>query len=147
MMRSRRFPAQKAVLVSILSAAAPTIAWSEMLEGTYASPGVAIVVQFDRCEDHADLTCGTLVWGWNGEGDLAIPYGTVIAPGLRQTEAGWEGRLTDPASGQTFRGTVTKTGNGQLLLRGCAGPFCTTERWHALSVLQSVIGQLQEQSR
>ena len=132
----------RVVFALIFGAALPASAWSETLRGTFASPGMAIVVQFDRCNDKPDTTCGTLVWSWEGEDALSVPFGTVIAPALRQTESGWEGHLTDPDSGRTFRGTVVRAGPGQLLLRGCAGPFCTTERWYSIATIRTVIDDL-----
>lgn len=135
----------RAVFALMFGVALPTAAWSEALKGIYASPGMALVVQFDQCDSSPETTCGTLVWGWEGEDELSIPFGTVIAPALRQTKTGWEGRLTDPGSGHTFRGTVVRAGSSQLLLKGCAGPFCTTERWYSLSSIEAVIDRLKRQ--
>ena len=135
-----------ATSVVILVTSVPTPARSEALKGTYASPGMAIVVHFDQCNYSPETTCGTLIWGWDGENDLTLPFGAVVAPGLRRTDAGWEGRLTDPVSGRTFRGTVVRAGRDQLLLQGCAGPFCTTERWYSLKSLEAVIEQLNRRS-
>ena len=137
-----RTSATRAVLALIFSAAIPAAAWSEALRGTFSSPGMAIVIQFEPCDGSPDTTCGTLVWAWAGEDELSVPFGTVIAPALRQTDKGWEGHLTDPGSGRTFRGTVVRASRDELLLRGCAGPFCTTERWYSLEWIQTVIAQL-----
>jgi uncharacterized protein (DUF2147 family) len=135
--------ASRVVFALILGAVMPTFALSETLKGRFASPGMAIIVQFDQCEHNPDRTCGTLVWSWKGEDELSVPYGTVIAPELRQASSGWEGRLTDPDSGWAFRGTVVRADHDQLILRGCAGPFCMTERWHSLASIQSVLENLQ----
>lgn len=138
----RRTYKTRALLALIFSAAIPAAACSEALRGTFVSPGMSMVVQFDQCEGSQDTTCGTLVWAWAREDELSVPFGTLIAPALRQTDTGWEGHLIDPDSGRTFRGTVVMTGRDELLLRGCAGPFCTTERWYSLASIQTVIEQL-----
>ena len=138
---------RRALTALILGSVIPSTAWSETLNGTYASPGMAIVVQFDQCDGSPEMTCGTLVWGWDGEADLKVSFGVVIAPLLRQTETGWAGRLTDPVSGRTFRGTITPAGNGELLLRGCAGPFCSTERWYSLDRLEAAFERLRGPER
>ncbi|WP_342075063.1 DUF2147 domain-containing protein [Yoonia sp. SS1-5] len=147
MTMERRTVASCAVFALIFGVAMPSSAWSETLRGTFASPGMAIVVQFDRCDDNTDTICGTLVWSWEGEDELSVPFGTVIAPALRQTDRGWEGHLTDPDSGRMFRGTVVRAGRDQLILRGCAGPFCTTERWYSLASIQTVIENLRGRDR
>lgn len=147
MIPHQKGPMTGAICALVLGGVIPAPVWSESLHDTFASPGMALVVRFDQCDQHPDTTCGTFVWGWDGEEGLALPIGTVIAPDLRKTETGWQGQLTDPASGRTFRGTLVKESGNSLLLRGCAGPFCTTERWYALSHIEHVIKRLKRQSR
>ncbi|MEM7091273.1 MAG: sterol desaturase family protein [Pseudomonadota bacterium] len=116
---------------------------AEPLRGTYASPGLGMVVRFEPCAGSAKSTCGRLLWGWNMAGWHAAAVGDVVVHGLVQTESGWTGgQLTDPESGRVYRGSVRKLNSGILQLRGCAGPFCQTQDWRPLSRVRRSLSKL-----
>jgi uncharacterized protein (DUF2147 family) len=41
----------------------------------------------------------------------------------------WRGKVYDPRSGRVYKALVRRTGNGQLDITGCFGPFCQTRTW------------------
>ncbi|MEY8828308.1 sterol desaturase family protein [Sedimentitalea sp. XS_ASV28] len=124
---------------AILPGLGATEARAETLTGAYASPGVAIIVQFAPCESDTKATCGRLIWAWSpGDTPHAQP-GDVIITGLRRSGTGWSGRLLNPEDGRTYRGSITLTGTDAIALRGCAGPFCTTQRWQSVRTLRRVL--------
>ena len=47
------------------------------------------------------------------------------------TEAGneWKGQIYDPKSGKTYRSVVYKGKSGNLVVKGCIGPFCQAQSW------------------
>ena len=49
------------------------------------------------------------------------------------TEAGneWKGQIYDPKSGKTYRSVVYKGKLGNLVVKGCIGPFCQSQSWTA----------------
>jgi uncharacterized protein (DUF2147 family) len=49
------------------------------------------------------------------------------------TEAGneWKGQIYDPKSGKTYRSVVYKGKSGNLVVKGCIGPFCQAQSWTA----------------
>lgn len=116
---------------------------SNELSGSYASPGLGVVVRFEPCADDPALTCGRFLWAWDPEEMSHARAGDIIVTGLRREAGGWRGRLTDPETGRSYRGAITREGPEVLLLRGCAGPFCTTQRWHSLRSLRRALARLE----
>jgi uncharacterized protein (DUF2147 family) len=41
----------------------------------------------------------------------------------------WRGRIYDPKAGKTYRSVVYKGVSGNLVVKGCIGPFCQTQTW------------------
>lgn len=119
-----------------------TRAEAATLTGTYASPGIGIVVRFEPCAGAADTSCGRLVWTWEAAGRLKADKGDIIIRGLRWDGKAWSGgKLLNPEDGRTYRGSVKRTGRNTLQLKGCAGPFCRTQTWRSTkSILRDLSG-------
>lgn len=45
----------------------------------------------------------------------------------------------NPENGRTYRGKITQQSPETITLRGCAGPFCSTQTWHSVRTLQRVL--------
>jgi uncharacterized protein (DUF2147 family) len=41
----------------------------------------------------------------------------------------WRGKIYDPKSGRTYRSVVYKGVSGNLIVKGCFGPFCKSQTW------------------
>jgi uncharacterized protein (DUF2147 family) len=41
----------------------------------------------------------------------------------------WRGKIYDPKSGKTYRSFVYKGVSGNLIVKGCVGPFCKSQTW------------------
>ena len=131
-------------LVALALAALPATApRAEPLTGTYVSPGLALVVRFDACDTAPEETCGRLLWAWDTTRLRHVKPGQLILSGLRQEGPKWTGgQLIQPETGRIFRGSVRKTGAGDLELRGCAGPICDRQAWRALENLRRELSRL-----
>ncbi|MEO0917088.1 MAG: DUF2147 domain-containing protein, partial [Pseudomonadota bacterium] len=131
----------RALLVgaSILIGLGASDARAEALSGAYASPGLGIIVEFAPCETDKGATCGQLVWVWDPADTPHARPGDVIVTGLHTSPEGWSGRLMNPEDGRIYRGSITRQGVDAISLRGCAGPFCSTQRWHSVRALRRVL--------
>ena len=57
--------------------------------------------------------------------------GMTIMWGLEQDDDEWnEGRIFDPKKGKTYNCKIWLEDNGDLKVRGSAGPFYRTQTWH-----------------
>ncbi len=43
----------------------------------------------------------------------------------------WNGQIYDPKAGKTYRSVVYKGTSGNLIVKGCIGPFCQSQTWTA----------------
>lgn len=126
------------LLLAVLIAVAGAETRAEPLSGTYAAPGLYMVVRFGPCPREPVHSCGWLVWGWSQKDWTQARPGDLVVSGLEPRRAGWAGgRLIDPGSGRVYRGTARRRGDGTLAVRGCAGPFCASQVWHPLGPLLS----------
>jgi uncharacterized protein (DUF2147 family) len=41
----------------------------------------------------------------------------------------WNGKIYDPKAGKTYRSVVYKGTSGNLIVKGCIGPFCQSQTW------------------
>jgi uncharacterized protein (DUF2147 family) len=41
----------------------------------------------------------------------------------------WNGKIYDPKAGKTYRSVVYKGKSGNLIVKGCIGPFCQSQTW------------------
>lgn len=132
----------KVIALAILIAlgASASRGQAETLSGTFAAPGMGVIVAFGPCTAKPSQSCGVLVWSWD---QSATPYshpGDVIINNLEWDGASWiDGRLTNPENGRTYRGSITPEGPNSLRLRGCAGPFCATQVWHSTKSLMAIL--------
>jgi uncharacterized protein (DUF2147 family) len=55
--------------------------------------------------------------------------GLAILSGFKAKGDEWHGNIYDPNSGKTYRSVVYVAKSGQLIVKGCIGPFCQTQRW------------------
>ena len=57
--------------------------------------------------------------------------GMNILTGFKATGNEWKGQIYDPKSGKTYRSIVYKGKSGNLVVKGCIGPFCQAQTWTA----------------
>jgi uncharacterized protein (DUF2147 family) len=55
--------------------------------------------------------------------------GMNILTGFREVGNEWKGQIYDPKSGKTYRSVVYKGKSGNLVVKGCIGPFCQAQSW------------------
>jgi uncharacterized protein (DUF2147 family) len=55
--------------------------------------------------------------------------GANILSGFKAAGSEWHGQIYDPKSGKTYRSVVYKGVSGNLVVKGCIGPFCKTQTW------------------
>lgn len=131
------------VILTALLCFAATLPHAQDLRGVYASPYLGAVVRFEPCATTAAETCGRLLWGWDMSDWRHGRRGDLIITGLTRAAGGWtEGRLKHPETGLVFRGQAAPLRNGDIELRGCAGPFCTRQIWRPLGALQRELSAL-----
>ena len=57
--------------------------------------------------------------------------GMNILTGFKPAGNEWKGQIYDPKSGKTYRSIVYKGKSGNLVVKGCIGPFCQAQTWTA----------------
>ena len=57
--------------------------------------------------------------------------GMNILTGFKEVGDQWKGQIYDPKSGKTYRSVVYKGKSGNLVVKGCIGPFCQAQSWTA----------------
>lgn len=57
--------------------------------------------------------------------------GMNILTGFKEVGNEWKGQIYDPKSGKTYRSVVYKGKSGNLVVKGCIGPFCQAQTWTA----------------
>lgn len=55
--------------------------------------------------------------------------GMNILTGFKAAGDEWKGHIYDPKSGKTYRSIVYKGKSGNLVVKGCIGPFCQAQSW------------------
>jgi uncharacterized protein (DUF2147 family) len=55
--------------------------------------------------------------------------GLNILTGFKEAGDEWKGQIYDPKSGKTYRSVVYKGKSGNLVVKGCIGPFCKAQSW------------------
>jgi uncharacterized protein (DUF2147 family) len=55
--------------------------------------------------------------------------GMNILTGFKAAGNEWKGQIYDPKSGKTYRSVVYKGKSGNLVVKGCIGPFCQAQTW------------------
>ena len=55
--------------------------------------------------------------------------GMDILTGFKAVGDEWKGQIYDPKSGKTYRSVVYKGKSGNLVVKGCIGPFCKAQTW------------------
>jgi uncharacterized protein (DUF2147 family) len=132
-----------AMALVLLTAAAPA---------AMATPSSVLGVWLTAGGDgHVEIaTCGASVCGFiRGDGPPPAPgqpttdvknpdralrqrplVGLRILEGFSPTATGWiNGRGYDPRTGASFRSELRPQPDGTLVLKGCVGPICRTEKW------------------
>lgn len=136
MHRSRKLLAIAAVALSALSAQA-----AAPITGRWVTQSKEGVVEIYQC---GALICGKLakflVPPPNGAGqkDVNNPnkalrgrtlLGMNILTGFKAVGDEYKGQIYDPKSGRTYRSVVYKGKSGNLVVKGCVGPFCQAQTW------------------
>jgi uncharacterized protein (DUF2147 family) len=57
--------------------------------------------------------------------------GLAILSGFIAKDDEWHGSIYDPESGKTYRSVVYRVKSGGLVVKGCIGPFCQSQKWTA----------------
>ena len=57
--------------------------------------------------------------------------GMNVLTGFTEKGNEWKGQIYDPKSGKTYRSIVYKGKSGNLVVKGCIGPFCQAQTWTA----------------
>jgi len=107
----------------------------QTVNGVWASPGLAMVVRFEPCDENRARSCGRFLWSWDGDDSLKHKIGSLVLRDIRPDGKHWRGSLIDPSSGRTYRGTLQQIDENTLLLRGCFGPFCQSQTWRSVNSL------------
>ena len=55
--------------------------------------------------------------------------GLNVLTGFKAAGDEWKGQIYDPKSGKTYRSIVYKGKSGNLVVKGCIGPFCQAQTW------------------
>ena len=55
--------------------------------------------------------------------------GMNVLTGFKSDGKEWKGQIYDPKSGKTYRSIVYKGKSGNLVVKGCVGPFCQAQTW------------------
>ncbi len=55
--------------------------------------------------------------------------GMNVLTGFKAAGDEWKGQAYDPKSGKTYRSIVYKGKSGNLIVKGCVGPFCQAQTW------------------
>ncbi|MVZ97376.1 DUF2147 domain-containing protein [Sphingorhabdus sp. IMCC26285] len=55
--------------------------------------------------------------------------GMDILTGFKEAGNEWKGQIYDPKSGKTYRSVIYKGKSGNLVVKGCIGPFCQAQSW------------------
>jgi uncharacterized protein (DUF2147 family) len=55
--------------------------------------------------------------------------GMDILTGFKAAGNEWKGQIYDPKSGKTYRSVIYKGKSGNLVVKGCIGPFCQAQSW------------------
>ncbi len=111
------------------------------LSGSYASPGLGVIVRFEPCTAEATTKCGRLVWVWDQDKTPYARLGDVILTDLTLDGAVWRGALLDPETGRRFQGSIRAASGHSLKLKGCAGIFCASQTWHSTSYLGQILAR------
>lgn len=129
-----------AAIVSILVLSAPAHA-AAPVTGRWVTQSKDGVVEIYEC---GATICGKLakflVTPPNGLGqkDINNPdkalrnrtlLGMNILTGFKADGNEWKGKIYDPKSGKTYRSVVYKGKSGNLVVKGCIGPFCQAQTW------------------
>lgn len=138
MHRSGKLLAIAAVALSTMSAQA-----AAPITGRWVTQSKDGVVEIYQC---GALICGKLakflVPPPNGAGqkDVNNPnkalrgrtlLGMNILTGFKAVGDEYKGQIYDPKSGKTYRSVVYKGKSGNLVVKGCIGPFCQAQTWTA----------------
>ena len=128
-----------AAIATLSMLATPAIAAGQPT-GVWRNAKNSVHVRVAPCA--GDGFCGTVVWANDKAKAKAAKAGTRKLIGtqlmreFRQVKPGtWKGRVFVPDVGRTFTGTLTTSGNGRLIARGCAvaGMFCKSQDWVKVS--------------
>jgi uncharacterized protein (DUF2147 family) len=55
--------------------------------------------------------------------------GMNILTGFKADGDQWKGTIYDPKAGKVYRSIVYKGKSGNLIVKGCIGPFCQSQTW------------------
>lgn len=139
-MKPNRFMPAIAALISISSSGA-LYAAPVSINGKWVTQDKDAVVTIDQC---GAVVCGKLaqylVPPPNGadQRDVNNPdaklrerklLGTAFLTGFVPKGKEWHGKVYDPKNGKTYRSVMYIGKSGNLVMKGCVGPFCRSQTW------------------
>lgn len=111
---------------------------SNAIDGLWVTPGFGAIVRVSVPAD-SDRLVGRVIWVMDEDDAAAI--NASIFRDMRWRDTAWQGgEIFNPDNGKTYRGSVRKQ-DADLLVRGCLGPFCQTQRWRRY---RSILARLPE---
>lgn len=126
------------IAVTLLSAAALAAA---PINGHWVTQNKDAIVEISAC---ATSVCGKIIKflvtppQGAGQKDIHNPdkalrsrtiLGMNILSGFKAHGNEWRGQIYDPKTGKTYRSIVHRAKSGNLVVKGCVGPFCQAQTW------------------
>lgn len=129
---------------SLLALSGYAVADPHDVFGRFSSPNGNSHIVIDDCGD--STPCGVVSWMdpatlpdgqspesyTNDKGERVL--GMTILQGFDRRKRDWRGgSLYSPGNGKRYAGRIKRLENGDLQLKGCIGPICSTQIWTSLS--------------
>jgi uncharacterized protein (DUF2147 family) len=128
--------------IALSTAATSTALWAAApITGSWITPSKDGVVEIYAC---GSALCGKLAKflktpaNGNAQKDVNNPnpalrsrplLGINLLTGFKADGNEWKGQIYDPRNGKTYRSVVYKGKSGNLVVKGCIGPFCQSQTW------------------
>ncbi|MDQ3144362.1 MAG: DUF2147 domain-containing protein [Pseudomonadota bacterium] len=125
----------KRILLSLALLPVASAAHAAPIEGRWQNPKDSVIVEVARC---GRAYCGEVAWASAKakadarKGGTANLVGTRLMSGFTPDgDGGYKGKVLLPKRGIHATGTIRRTGNNTLLVKGCAiaGMICKEQRW------------------
>ena len=113
------------------------------LDGYWVTEGFGAIVEMNSSSDELS---GTIHWIFDEEDQKLV--GQSLFSRFEREDCRWHsGLILNPQSGRRYRSTITLGNDGNLLIRGCIGPFCQTQKWQSYARVLDGLPSLDEHVR
>lgn len=136
----------RVAIFGVLTIATATMAFAApaSITGNWVTKDKDAIVKIAPC---GNQLCGTISKylvtppGGIGQKDIHNPdvklrgrtlLGMAVLTGFTANGNQWKGQIYDPKTGKSYRSVVYKGTSGNLIVKGCIGPFCQSQSWSAL---------------